>query len=125
RLMRWSTGLTILISCLGMLGLVIYTTNQRVKEIGVRKVLGASVTQILALLSKEFILLVILAFVIAAPLAWWAASEWLNDFTYRTNMSWWIFALSGLLMIVGALATLSFQTIRSAMANPVKSLRSE
>ncbi len=108
-----------------MLGLVIYTTNQRVKEIGVRKVLGASVTQIVSLLSKEFVLLVILAFVIASPLAWWAIRDWLNDFTYRTDISWWIFALSGLLMIAGALVTLSFQTIRSAMSNPVESLRSE
>ena len=124
-LMKWATGLAILISCLGMLGLVIYTTNQRVKEIGVRKVLGASVTQIVSLLSKEFVLLVILAFVIASPLAWWAIRDWLNDFTYRTDISWWIFALSGLLMIAGALVTLSFQTIRSAMSNPVKSLRSE
>ncbi len=124
-LMKWATGLAILISCLGMLGLVIYTTNQRVKEIGVRKVLGASVTQIVSLLSKEFVLLVVLAFVIASPLAWWAIKDWLNDFTYRTDISWWIFALSGLLMIAGALVTLSFQTIRSAMTNPVKSLRSE
>jgi ABC-type antimicrobial peptide transport system permease subunit len=124
-LMKWATGLAILISCLGMLGLVIYTTNQRVKEIGVRKVLGASVTQIVSLLSKEFVLLVILAFVIASPLAWWAIRDWLNDFTYRTDISWWIFALSGLLMIAGALVTLSFQTIRSAMTNPVESLRSE
>jgi len=124
-LMKWATGLAILISCLGMLGLVIYTTNQRVKEIGVRKVLGASVTQIVSLLSKEFVLLVILAFVIASPLAWWAIRDWLNDFTYRTDISWWIFAISGLLMIAGALVTLSFQTIRSAMTSPVESLRSE
>jgi putative ABC transport system permease protein len=125
RLLTWATGLAIFISCLGMLGLVIYTTNKRVKEIGVRKVLGASVSQIVSLLSKEFILLVMLAFIIATPLAWWAVSDWLSDFAYRTSMSWWIFAGSGLLMIIGALLTLSFQTIRSAMANPVKSLRTE
>lgn len=125
RLMKWSTGLAIFISCLGMLGLVIYTTNQRVKEIGVRKVLGASVWQLVRLLSKEFVLLVLLAFVIAAPLAWWAISDWLNDFAFRTEINWWIFAVGGLMMIGGALFTLSFQTIRSALSNPVKSLRSE
>jgi len=125
RLLKWATGLAIFISCLGMLGLVIYTTNLRVKEIGVRKVLGASVTQIVSLLSKEFIQLVLLAFIIASPLAWWAVSEWLSNYAFRTDISWWIFALSGLLMLLGALITLSFQTIRSAMANPVKSLRTE
>lgn len=125
RLLKWSTGLAIFISCLGMLGLVIYTTNQRVKEIGVRKVLGASVVQLVSLLSREFILLVLIAFVLAAPLAWWAINDWLNNFSYKTEMSWWIFALGGLLMIAGALLTLSFQTIRAALTNPVKSLRSE
>jgi predicted permease len=125
RLLKWATGLAIFISCLGMLGLVIYTTNLRVKEIGVRKVLGASVTQIVSLLSKEFIQLVLLAFIIASPLAWWAVSEWLSNYAFRTDISWWIFALSGLLMLLGALITLSFQTIRSAMANPAKSLRTE
>lgn len=125
KLLKWSTGLAIFISCLGMLGLVIYTTNQRVKEIGVRKVLGASVIQLVSLLSKEFILLVLLAFVIAAPLAWWAISDWLNNYAFRTEISWWIFAMGGLLMVAGALFTLSFQTIRSALSNPIKSLRSE
>jgi putative ABC transport system permease protein len=124
-LLNWSTGLAIFISCLGLLGLVIYTTTQRTKEIGVRKVLGASVSQIVSLLSKDFITLVLLAFVIAAPLAWWAMNTWLEDFAYRTSFSWWIFALSGALMFVVALLTLSIQTIRSANANPVKSLRTE
>jgi putative ABC transport system permease protein len=125
RLLNWSTGLAIFISCLGLLGLVIYTTTQRTKEIGVRKVLGASVTQIVSLLSRDFIQLVIIGFIIAAPLAWWAMNKWLNDFAYRTAISWWIFVLSGILMIVTALLTLSIQTIRSAIANPVKSLRTE
>jgi len=124
-LLNWSTGLAIFISCLGLLGLVIYTTTQRTKEIGVRKVLGASVSQIVSLLSKDFISLVLLAFVIAAPLAWWAMNKWLQDFAYRTTFSWWIFALSGSFMLIIALLTLSIQTIRSAVANPVKSLRTE
>jgi putative ABC transport system permease protein len=124
-LLNWSTGLAIFISCLGLLGLVIYTTTQRTKEIGVRKVLGASVPQIVSLLSKDFVQLVLVAFAIAAPVAWWAMHKWLEDFAYRTNISWWIFGLSGMAMIVAALLTLSIQTIRSAMASPVKSLRTE
>jgi putative ABC transport system permease protein len=125
KLLKWATGLAIFISCLGLFGLVIYTTGARTKEIGVRKVLGASVTQIVSLLSKDFLQLVLLAFVIAAPLAGWAMYEWLQDFAFRTNMSWWIFMASGGLMIIIALITLSFQTIRSARANPVKALRTE
>ncbi len=124
-LLNWSTGLAIFISCLGLLGLVMYTTTQRTKEIGVRKVLGASVVQILSLLSKDFIRLVVIGFIIAVPLAWWAMNKWLEDFAYRTSISWWIFVLSGLLMMVMALLTLSIQTIRSAIANPAKSLRTE
>ena len=124
-LLNWSTGLAIFISCLGLLGLVIYTTTQRTKEIGVRKVLGASVTQIVSLLSKDFIGVVLLAFVISSPLAWWAMNKWLQDFAYRTTFSWWIFAISGGLMLIVALMTLSVQTIRSAVANPVRSLRTE
>lgn len=124
-LLNWCTGLAVFISCLGLLGLVIYTTTHRTKEIGVRKVLGASVTQIVTLLSKDFMILVLLAFVIAAPLAWWGMNKWLEDFAYRTTFNWWIFALSGSSMLVVALLTLSIQTIRSAVVNPVKSLRTE
>jgi len=124
-LLSWATGLCIFISCLGLLGLVIYTTNLRTKEIGVRKVLGASVSQIVSLLSKDFVQLVLLAFVIAAPIAWWAMHKWLEDFSYRAGTSWWIYGISGVAMIFIALLTLSLQTIRSAMANPVKSLRTE
>jgi ABC-type antimicrobial peptide transport system permease subunit len=124
-LLNWSTGLAVFISCLGLLGLVMYTTTQRVKEIGVRKVLGASVSQIVTLLSKDFLLLVLFAFIIAAPLAWWAMNKWLEDFAFRTNISWWIFAACGSSMMLIALLTLSIQTIRSAAANPVKSLRTE
>lgn len=124
-LLKWATGLAIFISCLGLLGLVIYTTTQRTKEIGVRKVLGASVSQIVSLISKDFILLVLLAFVIAAPLAWIGMNRWLQNFAYRTEISWWIFLLSSAIMIIIALFTLGFQTIKSAMRNPVKSLRTE
>jgi len=124
-LLKWATGLAILISCLGLLGLVIFTTNSRTKEIGVRKVLGASVMQITSVLSKDFMKLVLIAFVIAAPIAYWASYKWLQDFAYRTKMSWWIFVLSGLAMLLIALITLSMQTIKSARANPVDSLRSE
>jgi ABC-type antimicrobial peptide transport system permease subunit len=110
---------------LGLLGLVIYTTTQRTKEIGVRKVLGASVAQIVALLSKDFLVLIVLAFVVAVPLAWMGMHQWLQNFAYRTDVSWWIFALSGALMIAVAFITLSFQTIKTATDNPINSLRSE
>lgn len=124
-LLKWSTGLAILISCLGLLGLVIFTTNSRKKEIGVRKVLGASVMQIISSLSTDFMRFVLLAFIIAAPIAWWATYKWLQNYAYKTNMSWWVFAISGLSMLVIALITLSMQTIKAARANPVKSLRTE
>lgn len=125
RLLNWSSGLAVFISCLGLLGLVIFTTTQRVKEIGVRKVLGASVSQIVSLLSKDFLQLVMLAFIIAAPLAWWAMNKWLEDFAYRTTISWWVFVVCGVSMMVIAVLTLGIQTVRSATANPVKSLRTE
>jgi ABC-type antimicrobial peptide transport system permease subunit len=125
RLLTWSTGLAIFISCMGLLGLAIYTTNQRTKEIGVRKVLGASVTQIVSILSKEFIRLVGIASLIAIPLSWWAMHKWLENFAYKTTLSWWVFLLGTLVMMVIALITLSIQTIRAAKANPVESLRTE
>lgn len=125
RLLKWATGLMIFISCLGLLGLVIYTTSHRLKEIGIRKVLGASASRIVAILSKDFIKLVTIAFVIATPIAWWALHEWLNQFAFRTKMNWWTFALSGLGMIAVSLLTLSIQTIRAARANPVESLKTE
>ncbi|HEY4336083.1 MAG TPA: FtsX-like permease family protein [Puia sp.] len=124
-LLYWATGLTIGISCLGLLGLVVYTTNTRTKEIGIRKVLGATVGNIVAILSGEFIRLVALACCIAIPLAWWAADRWLRDFAYRTPMSAWVFIAGGALLLLVALLTLSFQTIKTALANPIKSLRSE
>jgi len=124
-LLTWATGLSIFISCLGLLGLAIYTTNLRTKEIGVRKVLGATVTQIVTLLSRELVLLTMLAFIIVTPLAWWAMNKWMQGFADRTNISWWIFAASGAGMLLAAVFTSSFQTVKAAIANPVKSLRSE
>lgn len=125
RLLNWAAGLCIFISCLGLLGLVIYTTNTRTKEIGVRKVLGASVTQIVSLLSKDLVSLVLIAFVIAAPLAWLAMNKWLQDFVYRTQISWWVFAACGISMLLLAVIVLGIRTVKAAMANPVKSLRTE
>lgn len=124
-LLRWATGLSIFISCLGLLGWAIYTINQRTKEIGVRKVLGATVLQITTLLSSEFIWLIVLAFVIVSPIAWYAMNKWMESFADHTAISWWIFALSGGGMLLTALLTLSFQTIKAATANPVNSLRNE
>ena len=115
----------IFIACLGLLGLSLFATTQRVKEIGVRKVLGASVSNIVLLLSKDFIRLVIIAFVIAAPLAYYIMSVWLQDFAYRINIAWWIYAVAGLLAVAIALITISFQAIKAALSNPVKSLRTE
>lgn len=125
RLLKWAAGLCIFISCLGLLGLVIYTTNTRTKEIGVRKVLGASVTQIVSLLSKDLVSLVLIAFIIAAPLAWLAMNKWLQDFVYRTQISWWVFAVCGISMLLLAVFVLGIRTVKAAMANPVKSLRTE
>jgi ABC-type antimicrobial peptide transport system permease subunit len=124
-LLTWATGLSIFISCLGLLGLAIYTTTQRTKEIGVRKVLGATVSQIVTLLSTELVLLILLAFVIVTPIAWWAMNKWMQAFADRTTISWWIFAASGAGMLLAAVFTSSFQTVKAAIANPVKSLRSE
>jgi len=124
-LLKWATGLAILISCMGLLGLVIYTTNQRTKEIGVRKVLGASVSQIISILTKDFLLLIIVAFFIAAPVAWWAMHKWLDKFAYRTGINAWLFIGAGLLTLLIALITISFQTFKAASANLVKSLRTE
>jgi ABC-type antimicrobial peptide transport system permease subunit len=125
KLLTWATGISIFISCLGLLGLAIYTTNQRTKEIGVRKVLGASVAQIFTLLSTELIWLILLAFVIVTPVAWYAMNKWMQGFADRTTISWWIFAASGVGMLLAAIFTSSFQTVKAAIANPVKSLRSE
>jgi len=118
-------ALTIFISSLGLFGLAAYMAENRIKEIGVRKVLGASVTGIAALLSKEFIKLVIIAFLIAAPLAWLAMNKWLQIYSYRISIQWWVFALAGLLSITIALLTVSYLSVKAAMENPIKSLRTE
>ncbi len=117
--------LTILVACLGLFGLATYTAEQRTKEIGIRKVLGASVTSVTKMLSKDFIKLVFIACIIAFPLSWWAMNKWLQSFAYRIDISWWIFLVAGVTAIVIALITVSFQAIKAALANPVDSLRSE
>ncbi|HTE27095.1 ABC transporter permease, partial [Flavitalea sp.] len=113
------------ISCLGLLGLASYSTIQRTREIGIRKVMGASVTNIVNLLSFDFLKLVALSFVIATPVAWYFMYKWLEDFSYRSNITWTVFAIAGMLAFLIALFTISFQAIRAAIANPIKSLRSE
>lgn len=120
-----AAALAILIACLGLFGLTTFMAEQRTKEIGVRKVLGASVNSLVVLLSKDFLKLVLIAFVVACPIAWYAANRWLEDFAYRTTVDWWIFALAGLLAILIAFATVSFQSIKAALVNPVKSLKTE
>lgn len=119
------TIIAILISCLGLFGLATFSAEQRIKEIGVRKVLGASVTSIVGLLSKEFLKLVIIAIIIASPVAWWAMNKWLQDFAYRTGIGWMVFVITAMIALVIALLTISFQAIRAAIASPVKSLRTE
>ena len=110
---------------MGLFGLVMFTAEKRAKEISIRKVLGASVTDITTMLSKDFIKLILIAVVIATPIAWYFMEQWLQDFAYRTGISWWIFALSALVAVIIALVTISFQSIRAAIANPVTSLRTE
>jgi predicted permease len=119
------TLLTIFIGCLGLFGLTVYSIEQRVKEIGIRKVLGASLTTILKLLLKDQIRLIIVAAFVAVPIAWYITSQWLNNYVYRIDMQWWIFGLAGLLVTMIAVATISYHAMKSARANPVESLRSE
>ncbi|HUS00428.1 MAG TPA: ABC transporter permease [Chitinophagaceae bacterium] len=121
----WAAGISIFLACLGLLGLASLAAVNRIKEIGIRKVLGASVAGIVALLSKDFLRLVVLAFIIATPLAWYFMNKWLQDFAYRINISWWIFMSAGAAALLIALITVSFQAIKAAIANPVKSLRTE
>jgi putative ABC transport system permease protein len=120
-----ASGLAIFIACLGLFGLATFMTEQRNKEIGVRKVLGASVTSIVTLLSKDFLKLVLVAIILACPIAWYAMNRWLQDFAYKIDIEWWVFGLAGLLAVSIALLTVSFQSVRAALMNPVNSLRSE
>jgi putative ABC transport system permease protein len=125
RLMNIFTLIAIIIGCMGLFGLVSNMAAQRTKEIGIRKVLGATVSHVLALLSKDFLKLVLLANIFAWPVAWYAMKSWLQDFAYRIDIGWWIFALSGGLALAIALLTVSYQAIRAALANPVEALRYE
>ena len=125
KLARVFTALAILISCLGLFGLASYTAERRTKEIGIRKVLGASVSGLAGLLSKDFLQLVVLSCLIAFPVAWWVMHNWLQKYEYRVSIYWWVFAAAGVLSIAIAIATVSFQAIKAALANPVKSLRTE
>jgi putative ABC transport system permease protein len=117
--------LGIIIACLGLLGLATFAAQQRVKEIGVRKVLGASVFNVVTLLSKDFLTLIIIALILAIPVAWYVMSEWLKDFAYRVNIEWWIFLVAAVIAIIIAFLTISTQAIKAAISNPVKSLRTE
>jgi putative ABC transport system permease protein len=119
------SGLTIFVACMGLFGLAMFTAQKRTKEMGIRKVLGASVSNIVTLLSKDFIKLVIIAFIIASPIAWFIMNKWLQDFAYRTNISAWVFVAAAGLSLIIAFFTISIQSVKSALANPVKSLRTE
>ena len=119
------TVIAILISCLGLFGLATYTAQVKIKEIGIRKVLGASVANITTMLSKDFLILVIVSLVIASPVAWYMMNKWLQDYVYRIHIQWWVFALAGSMALLIAFVTISFQAIKAALANPVKSLRNE
>jgi putative ABC transport system permease protein len=123
--LRYFSMLAIFISCLGLLGLIIHSITTRIKEIGIRKVLGATVSNIVLLVSLDFIKLILLASLFATPLAWWAMNKWLQDFAYRTNIDWWVFVLAGVVALMIALLTVSATAIKAALANPVKSLRTE
>ena len=117
--------LAILIACFGLLGLSAYNILQRTKEIGIRKVMGASVQNVLFILSKNFLTLVGISFLLAVPITWWVMHNWLQDFAYRINMPWWVFLIAGVLAALIAFITISFQAIKAALANPIKSLRTE
>jgi ABC-type antimicrobial peptide transport system permease subunit len=118
-------GLTIFISCLGLFGLATFMAENRIKEIGIRKVLGSSVAGIVQMLSREFLILVGIALIVACPLAGWAMHHWLQDYEYRVSLSWTVFALAGSLSFLIAILTVSFQAVKAAVANPVRSLRTE
>src|SRR5688500_16466098 len=121
----WMALATIFIACLGLFGLATYSAAQRTKEIGVRKVLGATVFNLSSLLSKDFLKLVLIANLIAFPVAWWAIDKWLQQYAYHIEVQWWVFLVAGIIAITIALITICYQAIKAALANPVKSLRTE
>ena len=121
----WAGGITVFLACLGLFGLTALVSVNRTKEIGLRKVLGASVVSIIQLISKDLLKLVVLALVIASPVAWYCMHKWLQDYANRISIGWSVFAATGLIAIFIALITVSFQAVKAAIANPVKSLRSE
>ncbi len=125
RMFSVAAVVAIILSCMGLFGIALISIRQRVKEIGVRKVLGASVTGIAAMVTRDFIRPVILAMLIGVPIAWWAMSQWLQDFVYRIQINWWVFFVAASAAIIIAILTVSFQAIKAATANPVKSLRTE
>ena len=125
RIVNSFTIMAILISCLGLFGLASFSAEQRIKEIGIRKVLGASTSGLVRLLSKDFLRLVAIAIVIAVPVGWWIMSRWLSIFAYRVKMEWWMFAAAGLLAVLIAMVTVGFLAIKASLVSPVKSLRSE
>jgi putative ABC transport system permease protein len=125
KILTTSAGGAIFIACLGLFGLATFSAERRRKEIGIRKVLGASMGNITGLLTRDFLKLVVIAIVIASPPAWWVMQQWLADFAYRIDIQWWMFAAAGLAAVMIALLTVGFQSVRAAGANPVKSLRNE
>ena len=124
-LFSWFTGLALLIACLGMFSLASVLCEQRIKEIGIRKVLGASTAGLVGLLSKDFLKLVVIALIIASPLAYYFMEKWLTDFAYRIDIQWWAFAMTGLVAIMVAFLTVGFQSLKAALTNPVESLKTE
>ena len=124
-LFSYFTLIALIIACLGLFGLATFTAEQRTKEIGIRKVLGATVTNIVTMLSKDFLKLVTIASLIAFPIAWFIMNKWLQDFSYRINIDWWVFIAAGISAVLIALLTVSFQAIKAGVSNPVNSLRTE
>ncbi|MGB4845770.1 MAG: FtsX-like permease family protein, partial [Ferruginibacter sp.] len=124
-IVKIASGLSVFIACMGLFGLATLTVSRRKKEIGIRKVLGANVSSIVQLLCRDFAKLVIVAAIIAFPLAWWFMHDWLKDFAYRVDIGWWVFVAAGFVALLIAIITVSFQAVKAAVANPVKSLRTE
>ncbi|MHA4739478.1 ABC transporter permease [Dyadobacter sp. MSC1_007] len=123
--MIWTALAAIFIACLGLFGLATYSAEQRVKEIGIRKVLGATAFSLAALLSKDFLTLVLISNLIAFPVAWWAVDKWLQEYAYHVNLEWWIFILAAALAVVIALLTVSYQSIKASLTNPLENLKSD